>query len=112
MKWKLLLAALLLFAGASELDAAERVSATLDLTNVTVEVYWMQSEEAIADVRASYEGDFMLDRAAGFSVLKRNLETGELTCAIYVLKPRMVNDRRTTALGHELLHCLAGAYHD
>jgi len=50
----------------------------------------------------------------GFSILKRNRETGALTCEIYVpseQRPREVDDDATLALGHELLHCMHGEYH-
>jgi hypothetical protein len=30
---------------------------------------------------------------------------------LWVLKPGAVDDERTAALGHELLHCLIGNYH-
>jgi hypothetical protein len=45
----------------------------------------------------------------GFAVLVDG--DGGLVCRLWVLKPRNVDDQRTTALGHELLHCLAGEYH-
>jgi hypothetical protein len=50
----------------------------------------------------------------GFSVLKRNRETGALTCEIYLSdeeRPREVDDAATLSLGHELLHCMIGDYH-
>lgn len=36
----------------------------------------------------------------------------EYICRIVTLKPRDVDDRRTATLGHELLHCLFGEYHE
>ena len=50
----------------------------------------------------------------GFSVLKKNRETGALTCEIYLAneqRPREVDDQATLSLGHELLHCMLGDYH-
>ena len=50
----------------------------------------------------------------GFSILKKNRETGALTCEIYLPsdeRPREVDDEGTLTLGHELLHCMLGDYH-
>lgn len=33
-------------------------------------------------------------------------------CTIYAHEPEYVGDDRTRTLGHELLHCMRGAYHD
>lgn len=33
------------------------------------------------------------------------------TCTIYAKIPEFVNDRDTTFLGHEMLHCFMGAFH-
>lgn len=32
-------------------------------------------------------------------------------CVIHTLRPRRIDDRNTTTLGHEMLHCLYGSYH-
>lgn len=49
-------------------------------------------------------------RELGFSVLVKRGD--EYICRIVTLKPRDVDDRRTATLGHELLHCLFGEYHE
>ena len=36
---------------------------------------------------------------------------GAWVCLIFVERPQLVNDERTLQLGHELAHCLLGAYH-
>ena len=43
----------------------------------------------------------------GFSVLKRNSETGAYVCDIYVVKMigAQVDGDRTTTFGHEVAHC-------
>ena len=33
-------------------------------------------------------------------------------CTIHVMKPKRQNDRPVLALGHEMMHCLYGSYHD
>jgi hypothetical protein len=54
------------------------------------------------------------DYRQGFSILKTNRETGAGTCEIYLpnaQRPAEVDDEATLVLGHELLHCMLGAYH-
>jgi hypothetical protein len=42
-----------------------------------------------------------------------HLEDETAVCTIYASVPRFVeNDPRMEVLGHEFLHCLAGAFHD
>lgn len=93
------------------------VSPTLDLTEVTLRVVWSKADE-IASMRERYEGLMSVrDRLrrvqqyTGFAVLTQDAE-GRYTCTLYVERPRRVDDQRTRVLGHELLHCLAGRYHD
>ena len=50
----------------------------------------------------------------GFTIVKRNVKTGALTCEIYLpsdKRPRTVDDEATLTIGHEFLHCLLGEYH-
>lgn len=35
----------------------------------------------------------------------------ENRCEVFVPRPETVDDRHTTVLGHEVLHCVAGKYH-
>jgi len=80
----------------------------------TVDVVWVESPAEIEKIRQQYGvntdlGRFRPQRAEGFSVLVR--ADGALVCRIWVPRPRNVDDDRTTALGHELAHCLLGNYH-
>jgi len=100
---------------------SQSVRATLELTSLRVEVLWVHSASELARIRQQYErpaGDIRsragigggLDRTRGFSVLgKRN---GEQVCLVYLYRPVSVDDDRTLALGHEVLHCLLGEYHE
>lgn len=99
----------------------QSVRATLQLTSVRVEVTWVNSASELARIRQQYErpvGDIRsrggigggLDQTRGFSILgKRN---GEQVCIVYVYRPLNVDDDHTLALGHEVLHCLLGNYHE
>lgn len=37
---------------------------------------------------------------------------GEWTCQIHILEPEFVDDERTLTLGHEMVHCIYGSYHE
>jgi hypothetical protein len=105
--------------------AAERVRPTLELASVRVEVTWVADNAELAEIRRRYEtpaqrsrssssiGDIYAnavhDAVRAFSVLgKRN---DEWVCLIFAERPMTVNDARMLQLGHELGHCLLGAYH-
>ena len=100
---------------------SQPVRPTLEFTSVRVEVMWIHSASELARIRQQYErpaGDIRsragigggLDRTRGFSVLgKRN---GEQVCIVYIYRPVRVDDDPTLALGHEVLHCLLGEYHE
>jgi hypothetical protein len=100
---------------------SQSVRPTLELTSVRVEVLWVGSASELARIRQQYEepaGDIRsrtgigggLDRTRGFSVLGKR--DGEHVCLVYVYRPTRVDDDHTLALGHEMLHCLLGAYHE
>ena len=102
--------------------AAELIEPTLDLSAVLVEVTWVADSLELAEIRKRYESRLQRSQAGprlgpyrrddgvkSFSVLgKRN---GEWVCLIFAERPQVVNDSRTTYLGHELAHCLLGEYH-
>lgn len=100
---------------------SDPIRPSLELTAMRIEVTWVHSASELARIRREYErpvGDSRsragigggLDRLRGFSVLgKRN---GEYVCLVYSYRPVLLDDDRTRALGHELLHCLLGEYHE
>jgi hypothetical protein len=100
---------------------SDPIRPTLELTSVRIEVTWVHSASELARLRQQYErpvGDSRsrvgigggLDRLGGFSVLgKRN---GEHVCLVYIYRPAFLDDDRTRTLGHEMLHCLLGEYHE
>ena len=94
----------------------EDVQPSVGFSEMRLEVTWVRSNAEIEHARKRYgqeieqEGHRLVpQKPEGFAVLvARN---GELICRLWVLQPKNVDDERTTALGHELLHCLAGNYH-
>jgi hypothetical protein len=105
--------------------AAEWIEPTLELTSVLIEVTWVADSVELAEIRKRYESPVERSRASsgfggafrnrpddgikGFSVLGKR--DGAWVCLIFVERPQVVNDARTLQLGHELAHCLLGAYH-
>ena len=98
--------------------AAEAIKPTLDVQDILVTVRYVSTGE-LAQLALKYGGgidlrDLRQDDRRGFSVVKRNRETGARICEIYLpdaRRPATVDDAGTLTLGHELLHCLLGDYH-
>jgi hypothetical protein len=100
--------------------AVAPIRPTLNVTSVGLEVTWVEDSAELDAIRRRYrpfsDGDALAAfgrRVAGlekgFSVLVR--KDDQFICRIYVFKPIVVDDDATTAVGHELLHCLLGSYH-
>lgn len=96
----------------------ETIKPTVDFNDLRVVVTYVSIGELV-NLQAKYGAgmdrrDLRQDGRHGFSILKRNRETGALTCEIYLAnqeRPREVDDQATLSLGHELLHCMRGDYH-
>jgi hypothetical protein len=106
------------FALASLVGAAhgDHIQPTIDFSAMRLEVTWVRSNAEIEHARKRYGAEIVEkghrrvpQKPEGFAVLVRS--DGELVCRLWILKPENVDDERTTALGHELLHCLVGEYH-
>lgn len=94
--------------------AAGTVSPTLNLEAVKIEVTWVESRADMIRLRREHgqpplEDPVFRSRLTGFSILGKR--DGEYVCLLFVQKPERVDDDRTTALGHEIAHCLLGDYH-
>jgi hypothetical protein len=104
---------------------AERVRPTLELGGLRVEITWVADGAELAEIRERYETPLQRSRSSAgigdiyaarsheavraFSVLGKRDD--EWVCLIFAERPITVNDARTLQLGHELAHCLLGAYH-
>jgi hypothetical protein len=96
----LLLAAAVLVAGCAAAPGAERRD--------TVEVVWMR----VDDVHRTCQG--LAGRKEFLAILGCSRWSAELRrCEIYAPAPRSEADvQRFATLGHELLHCFEGNWHD
>ena len=81
------------------------------LDHVTLRVHWHESVERLRETAIAH--DVSAVDLRGFSILRRNTETGEWVCDVFVVKMRgaLVDNDRTVTFGHEILHCF-GFRHD
>jgi hypothetical protein len=98
--------------------AAETIKPSLDVRDMRVLVSYVSVNELLILQRKHGANvdlrDLRQDHRDGFSILRTNRETGFRTCEIYLpaaQRPRVRDDQGTLTLGHELLHCMLGAYH-
>ena len=98
--------------------AAETIKPTLDVCDMRVMVSYVSVDELLTLQRKHGANvdlrDLRQGHRDGFSILRTNRETGVRTCEIYLAaaqRPRVRDDQGTLTLGHELLHCMLGAYH-
>jgi hypothetical protein len=75
------------------------------LEHVTLRMHWYDSLEMLREAATGH--DLSPVDLHGFSILRRNTETGEWVCDVYVVKMRgaLVDNDRTVTFGHEVLHC-------
>jgi hypothetical protein len=98
--------------------SGELVKPTIDFNDMRVVVTYVSTGE-LAALQHRYGArfdrrDVRQSHRHGISILKTNRKTGERTCEIYLpdeKRPREVDDEATLSLGHELLHCMSGNYH-
>jgi hypothetical protein len=116
MKATFHLASLVCALSAGSAIGGELIKPTIDVSDLRVVVRRLTPVE-LANLQRQH--GLHIDRrnirqGRGFSILKRNVETGAFTCEIYLPadeRPRLVDDKATLTIGHELLHCLIGDYH-
>jgi hypothetical protein len=100
-------------AGAEIIDRWQPLPSVGVLDNIVLRIHWFGSSAELREA-AKNSGQAIKDTdLKGFSFLKRNTQTGEYVCDVYVVKMAggLVDRDRTTTFGHEVLHCL-GLHHD
>jgi hypothetical protein len=81
------------------------------LDRVTLRMHWYKT---FAELReAASAQNISTKDLNGFAILRRNTETGDYVCDVYVVRMggALVDKERTLTLGHEILHCF-GLRHD
>jgi hypothetical protein len=75
------------------------------LDDVTLRIHWHDSIKLLRE--AAVEHDVSAVDLHGFSILRRNTETGEWVCDLFVVRMHgaLVDNDRTVTFGHEVLHC-------
>lgn len=70
------------------------------------------AHQAIVKIEWVDEGDELLDEEWGATSYYHDEETQTTICVITTSRPVLVDDVWSDTLGHELLHCLMGDYHE
>jgi hypothetical protein len=78
------------------------------LEGVTLRIHWLASRDELREAAQNSGQPINENDLKGFSILKRNRETGGYFCDLYVVKMSgaQLDGDRTTTFGHEVLHCL------
>ena len=83
------------------------------LEGMTLRIHWFESSAELREAAENSGQEMNEIGLLGYSLLKRNKQTGEYVCDIYVVKMTgaQVDGDRTTTFGHEVLHCF-GLMHE
>lgn len=96
--------------------SAEGLVGSWNRSEMAVRITWLSQEDAaITCARlGAWGGDeriaLLVSRQRPVGCARIDLASG--VCHIFAPKPERIDDARTTVLGHELLHCFIGRYHD
>jgi hypothetical protein len=91
---------------------ADEVKPTTDANGIKLTVVWgtrSGTAEACAKLGA-WGGAVPRNKALTIGCNAMNRTTN--TCTVYAVRPHDVDDAATILLGHEVAHCLMGAYHE
>lgn len=82
------------------------------LERVTLRIHWFESTAELREASKNSGQAIKEIGLNGFSILKRNTQTGEYVCDLYVVKMTgaFIDGDRTTTFGHEVLHCFGLAH--
>jgi hypothetical protein len=77
------------------------------LDGVVLRIHWFDSAAALYEASENSGQKINEIGLKGFSILKRNTQTGEYVCDVYVVRMTgaSVDGDRTKTFGHEVLHC-------
>jgi hypothetical protein len=100
--------------GIAPSEASDALRETMKINSVRVEVTWIKTQAEMDQKRREYgsrvvKNPVIRTTLEGFSVLGKR--DGELVCLVFSPEPERFDDKVTTTLGHELLHCF-GFGHD
>lgn len=75
------------------------------LDRVTLRVHWHESLKLLREAAVAH--NIAATDLHGFSLLRRDAETGAWVCDVFVVRMRgaLVDNDRTVTFGHEVLHC-------
>jgi hypothetical protein len=84
------------------------------LAGVVLRIHWFDSAAALHEASENSGQKINEIGLKGFSILKRNTQTGEYVCDVYVVKMTgaSVDGDHTKTFGHEVLHCFGLRHED
>ena len=103
--------AVLALAGTAAAEMPERWRAYPEtglLDRVTIRLHWFSSSKELREAARKSGREITARGLHGFSVLRRNTETGDFACDVYAVRMAgaFLDGDRTMTFGHEALHCL------
>lgn len=98
--------------------AHDRTGAPIEITVYTYQTQ-RQLDEAYREIHGIRRSDDP-DRRHGFAQWPEWRDKdgnavndgGKWTCDIHVIEPKYIDDEPTLTLGHEMVHCIYGSYHE
>lgn len=115
---------ILLLFGCDPVEHRESVKKTIDRTELPIEVrvYFYESVEEVTEAYRNIHGidsNIAVPMLYGFASWPQWYDADsnpvelkdQFWCEIHSIQPINVNDQGTLTLGHEMLHCLYGTYH-
>ena len=78
------------------------------LNRVIVRIHWHETSAELREAARNSGQNIIARGIHGFSILRRNTQTGDYVCDLFVLKMAgaWVDNDRTKTFGHEVLHCI------
>jgi hypothetical protein len=102
--------AMLIFA-ASAFAEEELIVPQVRREKVIVVVHWM-SQNRVKEICSSMGAWGGVKPNVSFYIGCNAYHHDTNVCDVYLSDPRNLDDSKTTVLGHEVLHCFIGAYHE
>lgn len=95
----------------------DEIRPTWEKTSFTVKVNFLPTMRSVALKCAEFgawggNARGAVTAARGMPIGCARIIHDENVCEVYVARPEQIDDAKVTVLGHEVLHCILGKYHD
>lgn len=101
-----------LFMGIASTSRAEEIQKPYEIDNVLITFFWFDTLEELQSFVA-VENDWTIETdLQGLSAYEPYVDKNFCHLDMYVVRPREVDDEYTLTIGHEVVHCVHGDYHE